>query len=315
MDIYTSKQIMQLFRPERAASLLREGLIAYAAGRMQLPPMQHIHFDAAAADCVVRSGYLEGDKVFVIKVWSGFVHNAEQGLDSQHGMLLVCSARTGEPQALLLDKGWLTAQRTALTGRLVAEAMAPPTVEAIGLLGCGQQAQLQLEALASVQACRQVWVWGRNPQRLQAFCESFAARGYSMRPTLDAHQLAAACQLIVCCTPATQPLLQAEWIAPGTHITAVGADRRGRQELAVALVARADVLAADCVAQVLEYGEFSHALKAGQIRGEQVAELGDVLAGRQPGRRAASDITIASLSGFAAQDVQIAKSLLQKADG
>lgn len=135
-----------------------------------------------------------------------------------------------------------------------------------------------------------------------------------MRPTLNARQLAKACQLIVCCTPATQPLLQAEWILPGTHITTVGADRSGRQELAVDLVARADVLAADCASQALEYGEFSHALAAGRICREQVAELGDVLAGRQPGRRGASDITIASLSGFAAQDVQIAKSVLLKED-
>lgn len=305
---------MQAFRPERAAALLREGLIAHAAGRMQLPPTQHIRFDSVTADCVVKSGYLEGDKVFVVKVWSGFEHNAALGLDSRHGMLLVCSARTGEPQALLLDKGWLTAQRTALTGRLAAEMMVPPAVSAIGLLGCGQQAQLQLEALASVQPCRQVWVWGRKPQRLQAFCDQFAERGYDMRPTLDARQLAAACQLIVCCTPAMQPLLQAEWIAPGTHITAVGADRRGRQELASGLVARADVLAADCVSQALEYGEFSHALDAGLIRREQVVELGDVLAGRQPGRRTPTDITIASLSGFAAQDVQIAKSVLLKVD-
>lgn len=310
VEIYTSKQIVHAFRPELAAALIREGLIAYSAGRVQLPPVQHIKFDAIEADCVIKSGYMEGDKVFTVKVSSGFYQNPQQGLASNHGMLIVFSAHTGVPLALLLDKGWLTAQRTAVAGRLVAEVMAPEQVEAIGIVGTGLQAHLQLEALGEVLDCRQVWVWGRHEASLQAFCQHFAEQGFEVRPTMDAQQLAAACRYIVTCTPSAHPLLKAEWIAPGTHITAVGADRKGKQELSSALVALADVLVADCVAQSLEFGEFSHAFEAGLIRQEHVAELGNVLAGKSPGRLQSHDITIADLTGLAIQDVQIAKSIL-----
>lgn len=312
MEIYTSKQIMSAFRPDLAAAMIREGLIAYSAGKVQLPPAQHIKFDAIEADCVIKSGYMEGDSVFTVKVSSGFYQNPQQGLASNHGMLIVFSASTGVPLALLLDKGWLTAQRTAMAGRLVAEVMAPPQVETIGIMGTGLQAQLQLEALADVLDCRQVLVWGRNEASLQAFCQHAAELGFAVQPTQDARQLAAACRCIVTCTPSPHPLLQAEWIVPGTHITAVGADRKGKQELSSALVALADVLVADCVAQSLEFGEFSHAFEAGLIRHEHVAELGNVLAGKLPGRQHDSDITIADLTGLAIQDVQIAKSVIQQ---
>ncbi|WP_088968211.1 ornithine cyclodeaminase family protein [Vogesella sp. LIG4] len=314
MEIYTSKQIINAFKPDLAAAMIRDGLIAYSAGKVQLAPAQHIKFDALEADCVIKSGYLEGDKVFTVKVSSGFYQNPQQGLASNHGMLIVFSARTGVPQALLLDKGWLTAQRTAMTGRLVAEAMAPAEVEAIGILGTGQQAHMQLEALGEVQPCRKVWVWGRHEAGLNAFCEHFRDMGYDMRPTQDAQQLAAACRLIVTCTPSPHPLLQAEWIMPGTHITAVGADRKGKQELSCNLVALADVRVADSLSQSLEFGEFSHAFEAGLISQADVAELGNVLAGKLQGRQSASDITIADLTGLAIQDVQIAKSVLAMAE-
>ncbi|MFC3625418.1 ornithine cyclodeaminase family protein [Vogesella amnigena] len=314
MKVLGKPEIMALFRPEHALQLLREGLIAYSAGQVQQPPVQHFGFQQGQGDCCIKSGYLIGDDQFAVKVSSGFYGNAQYGLASNQGLIMLFSAVTGAPQALLLDEGWLTGLRTALTGRLVAEVMAPPRVAAIGILGTGMQASLQLEQLASVLPCRTVWVWGQSQQALQRFIQPFVARGYDMRPTQDARELASHCQYIVSCTPSSSPLLQADWIAPGTHITAVGADAEGKQELDASLVAAADVLVADSVVQCTAFGELQHAFAAGAIGLQDVHELGAVLDGRQCGRRAADDITIADLSGIAIQDVQIAKSVLQLLD-
>lgn len=296
---------------ERAEALLRQGFIAYSAGRAQLPPVQHFAFAEANGDCCVKSGYVEGESLFAVKVSSGFYDNSKRGLPSNQGLVLCFCARTGAPLALLRDEGWLTAWRTALAGRLAARVLAPSRVEAIGVVGTGLQARLQLRALQAVTPCRDVWVWGRSETELAVFAAEFEPLGYRLRTTLDAEPLARACQLIVTCTPSTRPILQAGWLTPGTHVTAVGADAAGKQELAAELVAGADRVVVDSIAQCAAYGEVSHALAAGLLVRESLAELGQVLAGERPGRQSEDEITLADLTGLAVQDAQIAKCVLE----
>ncbi|MCW3478322.1 ornithine cyclodeaminase family protein [Neisseriaceae bacterium JH1-16] len=310
MKLLDKSQILARLDLECAAALIRQGFIAYSKGQVQLPPVQHFAFGAVNGDCCVKSGYLDGDELFAVKVSSGFYDNPKRGLASNQGLVMVFSARTGEPVALLQDEGWLTAWRTALAGRLAAELLAPQRIDAIGIVGTGLQARLQLTALQAVTPCRTVHVWGRSAKELDAFTAEFEPRGYRVHATLNAEQLARASQLIVTCTPSTRPILQAGWIQPGTHITAVGADAEGKQELATDLVARADLIAVDSLAQCSAYGEVSHAMKAGLVPVARLVELGRLLAGEAPARQSDKQITVADLTGLAIQDVQIAKSVL-----
>jgi ornithine cyclodeaminase len=311
MKIMDKAQIMAAYRPELAAQMIKDGFTAYSRGRTQLPPVQHFAFPRANGDCCVKAGYLDGDALFVIKVASGFYDNGKLGLDSTQGLIMAFSAETGVPAALLLDDGWLTSMRTALAGRLAASVLAPAHVDTIGIVGTGMQARLQLLALQAVSACRKVIVWGRSPGEAARFCAHFEAQGYVVEASACAERLARSSQLIVTRTPSTEPILRAEWIAPGTHITAAGADSIGKQELAAELVARVDIIAVDSVAQCAEYGEVQHALRAGLIRREQLVELGQMLAGTLPGRQDQHQITLADLTGLAIQDVQIAKSVMR----
>jgi ornithine cyclodeaminase len=310
MRVLDKRQIQEAYRPALALAMLRIGFIAYSEGRVQQPPVQHFAFPGANGDCCIKSGYLDDDDVFVVKVASGFYDNRKLGLDSTQGAMMAFSAKNGRPLALLLDEGWLTSQRTALAGQAAAQALAPRRIDAIGIVGTGMQARLQLEALQAVTPCRRVLVWGRNARETRKFCDQFEARGYHVTPTLDVEALARGCRLIVTCTPSTEALLQAQWIQPGTHITAAGADAEGKQELAAALVAKADLLVVDSVSQCAGFGEVSHAVKAELVKVERLVELGRVLAGKHPGRTGESQITIADLTGLAIQDVQIAKSVL-----
>ena len=308
MKIFNKDEILARLDLERAEALLRQGFIAYSAGRAQLPPVQHFAFAAANGDCCVKSGHVEGESLFAVKVSSGFYDN--RGLPSNQGLVLCFCARTGAPLALLRDEGWLTAWRTALAGRLAARVLAPSRVEAIGIVGTGLQARLQLRALQAVTPCRDAWVWGRSETELAAFaaefnrglpCADHTGRGAaSARLPADRH------------LHAVQPAHSASRLAAaGDHVTAVGADAAGKQELALELVAGADRIVVDSVAQCAAYGEVSHALAAGLLERERLAELGRLLAGEQPGRQSEDEITLADLTGLAVQDAQIAKCVLE----
>lgn len=312
MKILNKRQILEAFDADATTLLLKEGFIAYSKRQVQQPPVQHFLFEQAAGDCCIKSAWLEGDEQFVLKVSSGFYRNPAQGLASNQGLMMAFSAQTGEPQALLLDEGWLTALRTALAGRIVAELCAPTEIPAIGIVGCGMQALLQLQQLKPLTACREVWVWGRNESALQAYRRRAEAEGFRVHTTQDAAELATHCRLIITTTPSREPILRATDIRPGTHITAVGADSHGKQELESGLVARADVLLADSVSQCTEYGEIATAYRQGLLASIPIVELGTVLAQGKKVRSDPEQITLADLTGLAIQDVQIVKGILAR---
>ncbi|WP_431224394.1 ornithine cyclodeaminase family protein [Serratia sp. L9] len=310
MKIIDKEQILAVFDAERITELLKTGFIAYSAHQVQMPPVQHFLFNAAEGDCCIKSAWLEGDDQFVLKVSTGFYRNPEQGLPSNQGLMMAFSALTGEPQALLMDEGWLTALRTALAGRIAAELCAPNKVEAIGIVGTGMQAILQLQQLKAVTDCREVWVWGRHPQHLADFCREAEAAGFQVHTTQNTAELAAYCNLIVTTTPSREPLLQAQDIRPGTHITAVGADATGKQELATALVAKADAILVDAFRQCSEYGEIATAYRQNLLASVPIVEFGAILASGGNVRKEENQITLADLTGLAIQDVQIVKGIL-----
>lgn len=312
MKVFDKSAIMAALDVELALQRLQEGFIAYSAGKVQVPPVQTFSFTQANGDCCIKSAFIEGSDTFTVKLSTGFYDNPGKGLDSNDGLMLVLSAHSGQPLALLADQGWLTCMRTALAGRIVAKLLAPNQVEAIGILGTGMQARLQLEQLMSVTDCRQVVVWGRSEpglQRYHAFAETL---GFAVRAVSEPQAVAEAANLIVCATPSRAALLNPEWLQAGTHITAVGADCPGKQELDPAVVASAQRIIVDSAAQCSQYGEVSHALKAGLITLDQLTEIGVVLAGHAPGREAHEHLTLADLTGVAVQDAQIACSVFEK---
>ena len=223
MHILNRQQILAAFDAEAITALLKQGFIAYSQRRVQQPPVQHFLFEQAAGDCCIKSAGWKATSCS----WSRSppvsiaTPNAAGQQSGVGDGVLRPDRRT---PALLQDEGWLTALRTALAGRIAAELCAPPHIQAIGMVGTGLQARLQLQCLKPVTDCREVWVWGRNEQALAAYRRDAEAEGFRVLTTQDAAELAAHCQLIVTTTPSREPILQAADIRPGTHITAVGAD-------------------------------------------------------------------------------------------
>jgi ornithine cyclodeaminase len=315
VKIWTKDEIIARFDMQRAVRMIEQGFIAYSRKTVQVPPVQNFQFDAANGDCCVKSAYVDGTETFAVKVSTGFYDNPKQGLPSNNGLIALFSARTGEPVALLQDEGWLTCVRTALAGQLAAGLLAPREVRGIGIIGTGMQARLQLEYLQPVTGCRDVFVWGPTAENREQFKEDMRAFGFNVRAMDTAEGVAANANLIVTTTPSREALLQSGWVRDGTHITAVGADGAGKQELDPAIVGRAGVIVVDSVEQCSKYGEISHALSAGLIHASQLLELGALLGAKRRARddTNAAQITIADLTGVAVQDAQIANSVVAQA--
>jgi ornithine cyclodeaminase len=290
--------------------LIEAGFAAYSRGEVVVPPVGELVFDDPPGDVHIKYGYIKRDGHYVIKIASGFVDNPKLGLPSGDGLMLVFSQRTGILEAVLLDEGHLTNLRTAVAGAVVAKHLAPAKVAAVGILGAGVQGRMQLEWLRRVRAFDQAIVWGVNEGELAAYRRDMASPGLEIRTTLRAEDVAAAANLIVTCTPSTAPLLRAEWIRPGTHITAMGSDTASKQELDPAILARADRVVVDSLSQSELRGEAYRAVSAGAIGRDRLVELGRVVEDPRLRRASETEITVADLTGVAVQDIQIAKAVL-----
>ncbi len=312
MKIWTLPEIKARFDMAKAVTMIERGFVAYSNRSVQVPSAQHLVFDSENADCCIKSASVLGADTFAIKISTGFYNNPARGLPSSNGMVALFSSKTGAPLSLLQDEGWLTATRTALAGRIVAKLMAPKIVTGIGIIGTGEQGRLQLDYLRSITSCHKVYAWSPHFENAQKFATEMAACDFEISAMRTAREVAERSNLIVTSTPARTPLLFADAIQPGTHITAVGADQAGKQELDPGIVERAGAIIVDSVTQCSEYGEISHALKAGLIRLESLVEIGTVLAsgGRARDDSDATQITLADLTGVAVQDAQIALSIV-----
>jgi ornithine cyclodeaminase len=311
MRIIALAEIRDALRGVDLVPGMESAFVAYSTGKAVVPPVGELLLPDAQADVHIKYGYIIGEPYYVIKVASGFYANPERGLPSSNGLMLVFSRATGELAAILLDEGYLTDLRTGAAGAVAAKHLAPKTVRRIGIVGSGTQARYQLRMLKPVVACRAVLAWGRHPERLERYRAEMAAEGFAVATTTDVRDVMATCDLIVTATASRAPLLLRDQLRPGVHITAVGADSPGKQELDPLILRRAEVVVADSLSQCVERGEIAHALRSRCVRSDDVVELGAVIAGKVPGRLSEEDITVADLTGVAVQDIEIARTVLE----
>lgn len=312
MRVVSPEQIRVALDVDAATAAIEEGYKAYSAGRATVPPVGYLGFDRPRGDCHIKYGHIEGAEHFVVKVATGFYENPARGLPSSNGFMVILSAHTGEPLALFDDGGFLTDVRTAIAGLIAAKVLARQQPKRIGIVGAGIQAGLQLQYLLRHFGSRPVDVWARDAVKATRFSEDRKLQGLDITVAGSVQSLCERCDLIVTTTPSSEPLIFAEWLQPGTHITAVGADAEGKQELHVDVFRRADVCAVDSVSQCVDHGDASHAIAAGAVKAENLRELGSILAGEKAGRIRDSEITLADLTGLAVQDIQIADSIWNK---
>lgn len=306
--IVTEAQLRQVVELDlTAVDVVEKAFAALGSGKVVMPPVLSMDLPEANGEVDVKTAYIPGFDGFAIKVSPGFFDNPKIGLPSLNGLMILFSAQTGLVQAVFLDNGYLTDIRTAAAGAVAARHLAPLHVETAGVIGTGVQARLQMKAAHLVRPFKRLLVWGRDAASAAVCADDLRVEmGIEVDAVSDPERLVAESQLVVTTTPARMPLLKAEWLHPGLHITAMGSDQAGKCEIDPCALAMADTYVCDSVAQCKISGELEAALSAGLWTGGMPAELGAVINGSAEGRRSSDDITICDLTGTGAQDTAIA---------
>lgn len=285
---------------------LEPAFAAYTTGAAELPAVIHLDVPEASGEIHVKAGHLHGAPTYAVKVASGFYADDPPAID---GLVLVFDARTGAPAAMLLDGGYLTDLRTGAAGGVAARHLAPTRVSRVAVIGTGAQARKQVQALAVVRpGISHIRVWGRHADR--------AARAVAdIEPIVPDAEVGVAdrvetavdgADVVITCTAAREPLVRDAWIQTGTHVTAVGSDGQGKQELDPALLRRADLVVVDSRPQSVRLGELQHAADVA----DRTIELGELCAGTAQGRTDDRQLTVCDLTGVGVQDVAAANAVL-----
>lgn len=310
--VYALDEILAVLPQVNLITEIAEGFQAYSENRVTVPPVAELLFPDAHGELHIKYGAIKDDDVFVIKVATGFFNNPKINLPPFGGCMLVLSQKTGAVEAVLLEAGELTNHRTAAAGAVAAQYLAPQTIHGIGIVGSGIQARLQADYLRQITDCRKLTLWARDPVKANLAAKDIASMGFDVCQSPDIPSLCNTSNLIVTTTPSKKPLITAEMVKLGTHITAMGSDSPDKCELEPALLSKADRVVADSISQCRTQGELKHALSAGIMTESDVDELGRVIADPALGRRDDSQITIADLTGVAVQDIVIAKAIVAK---
>jgi len=287
---------------------MEEGFKQYSNGNTVVPPVGELLFDNPKGDAHIKYGYIKNDDFYVIKVASGFYENSKLGIPSSQGLMLVFNQKTGQPEAILLDEGYLTDIRTAAAGALAGKYFAPKNIKAIGIIGTGIQAKLQLDYLQKTNPCKTVWVWGRNTENVTKFKNEMNS-DYEINVAETPSEVSKNCNLIVTTTPSEKPLLKANDIQDGTHITAVGSDTASKQELESELLKKANLVIADSIPQSKNRGEIFRATSDKLLLHEKIVELGTAIQNPSLQRTSDNQISVVDLTGVAVQDIMIASAV------
>lgn len=293
--------VRELLAYEACIPLMRQTMMALSAGRTQQLLRQII--DMGEGD---QFGVMPGatEDTFGAKLISVFPRNFDRGTPSHQGVIALFDRESGAPVALI-QAGEVTAIRTAAASAAATDALARPDAHVLCLLGYGEQAERHAEAIAKIRPLSEVRVWGRSPERAEAFAARMRARlPLPFQVCATPREAVSGADLICAVSGASEPILQGAWVAPGAHVNLVGSSRAGPREADDALVARGRFFADHAEGVRRQGAEWLHALEAGAVAEDHLlGEIGEVMAGEVLGRVSAEDVTVYKSLGAIAQDL------------
>jgi alanine dehydrogenase len=295
MLYFTEADVRELLPMREAIALMQSVFERLAKGeainqprrRLILPTGSVLHYMAGS-----------DGRYFGAKVYSA---HARHGA---HFLFLLYRAENAEPLAII-EANHLGQIRTGAASGLATKYMARRDADTLGIIGSGFQARSQLEAMLAVKPFRQVKVWSRDSAKRTAFAtECTSLFSTPVAATDTAEEAVRGAMVVVTATNAKEPVLAAEWIAPGAHINAMGSNQANRRELPPELIQQAGVIAVDSIEQArMESGDLILALDENGWKNPKIVELKDVVAGAALRERPHEAITIFKSNGIAVEDV------------
>jgi len=315
--LLTESDIEAILKIDEVMDAVETAFKEKALGYVQMPPKVYITYKKYNGDLRAMPSYLERLGISAVKVVNVHPDNPKKfDLPTVMAVIVLIDPKSGAPLAIMGGK-WITAMRTGAAGGIAAKYLARKDSEVVGLVGAGVQAKTQLIALLRLYgSLEEVRVWDISKNRVESYISemrSICEGKTTLVPVKNVKDAVANADIVVTTTPSRKPLVYDEWISEGTHITCIGADAPGKEELDPKILLRAKIYVDDWE-QGLHSGEVNVPFSKGIITKESIfGELGDVIAGLKPGRTSYEEITIFTSTGLAIQDAVTADIVYRKA--
>ncbi len=311
--VLTGSQVMQVLDMDLALAAVEEAFRAYGEGRVNMPPKAYLTLAQGDFRAMYGEIFLPRDHICGLKWVNVHPGNPARGLLTVMAKILLNDPDTGVEFADL-DGTHITDYRTGAAGGVAARHLARSDATRLGLIGAGAQARTQVAAIIKVRPIREIVVFDRHREHSEAFAaEVAAAYGVKGRAATEAAEAVTGQDIVVTTTPSRSPVVAREWVSPGTHINAIGADAAGKQELDPAILSAGKVVVDDWV-QASHSGEINVALARKELTPEQIyGSLGEIVAGKKPGRVTPEEITVFDSTGLIIQDLALGLAVYQRA--
>lgn len=306
LELIAEADAFRLATPELCFDAVREALAAAASGQAWNNPVVIAPGLEPGESFSLKSGGARTARLAGAKIGSFWPTASAHGMPRHSSVVVLLDPDTGRA-ACVVEAGPMNGRRTAAADAVAVDLLARPDSRVLSVIGAGAQAAYEVEALVRVRAFERICIASRTPDAAARLAEKLRGQGLPA----EAVEVRAACEaadVLVTATPSRAALFEADWIGPGTHTSAMGADQKGKQELPVELFPRAGLFA-DWPDQSLAIGEFQ---RLSDVSGSGVARptsIGEVILGRAQGRTSAEEVTIFDSSGLALQDLFVASAV------
>lgn len=311
--VLTGREVLQVLDMDVALAAARDAFRAYGEGRVNMPPKAYLTLAHGDFRAMYGEIFLPEDHICGLKWVNVHPGNPAKGLLTVMAKILLNDPETGLEFADL-DGTHVTDYRTGAAGGVAAQYLARTDASRLGLIGAGAQARTQVAAILKVRPIRDIVIYDRHREHSQTLVDQITTT-YSIkaRAASEAAEAVKGMDIVVTTTPSRTPVVERDWVSAGTHINAIGADAAGKQELAPAILTAGKVVVDDW-AQASHSGEINVPLARGDLAPEQVYGcLGDIVAGKKPGRSASEEITVFDSTGLIIQDLALALAVYKRA--
>lgn len=317
MLILNAAEVRQALPMAECIEAMKRAYTALSAGKAEVPLRMRLPVTPNSGLTIFMPAFVDDSdsQALAVKIVSLFDKNPERGLPFIHAGVLVLNPETGAVEALL-EGGSLTAIRTGASTGAATDVLARKDAKTVALFGAGVQARTQLMAACEVRDIKTVWVYDSNPAQVTKFIADMSGQGRIPKNLRSAHNSTEAildADIISTATTSKNPVFIDSDLKPGAHINGVGSYTLDMQEIPTDTVARARVTVDSRSAAQVESGDIANPLKKGALKVTDIAEIGEVIAGSQPGRSSEDQITVFKSVGVAVQDAMAAQVAVKNA--
>jgi len=303
--------IQKLLTPRECFLAVKRAFRSHGLQKTILPAKIYIELPKRVGDFRAMPAFLEDPPRAGIKWVNVHPGNRQKKLPTVMGIIVLSDTQTGFPLAIM-DGTYITKMRTGAGGAVAAQYLARKDSKIVGLVGCGVQAETQLLFLLEIFQLTQINYWGLTPKDRRRFQKRFP-KLLNLQACTNIREVVFNADIVVTTTPTRKPLLRMPWIQPGTHINAIGADAKGKQELEAGILKKGKLVVDDWE-QASESGEMNVPYARGELKKRNVyGTLGEIVCGFKKGRVRPDEITIFDATGLAIQDVAVAWEVYKKA--